>query len=128
MSETETVDAFGVTKAESYQVGATLPPAVDDSGPLLIRTQSDEGFLRVDRTDGDATVATSVGFSAAAGRARETCATVTAIDVAGNATPFDEPICAHVGDDGVGCAQAPPALPLCLLSLVGAVRSRARRR
>jgi hypothetical protein len=127
VSETSTVDALGVSRPVSYDIGATLPPVVDDSGPVLIRTAGDEGSLAIRRFEGDASEPIDIAFDAAAGRARRTCATVTATDVAGNTTTFDPPICADVGgDDDSGCTQqASPGLAACLLALL---RRRRRRR
>jgi hypothetical protein len=90
----------------------------------LLRTESDEGFTSIQHVDGDPAVPINIGFSAAPGAARETCATVTAVDVAGNATPFRETVCANVGADD-GCTQASPGLGLGLLTLL---RVRRRRR
>lgn len=123
VGELSTVSCVGLTTTEGYFVDATIPPAVDDSGPLLVRIESTEGTRTHDVIAGERTEGISVGFEAPPGPPREACATVTAIDVAGNETTFAERVCGDVG--GGGCAQtSADAVVLAALAAILAVRAR----
>lgn len=130
VGELSTVSCVGLTTTEGYFVQATIPPAVDDSGPVLLRIESTEGTRTHDVIAGDRSESISIGFEALPGPPREACATVTAVDVAGHETIFAERVCGDVGgDSGGGCGQtSADAVVLAALAAFLATRADTRKR